>query len=172
MKSIPFIFALIALFARAKTPDVAFVPTPQTAVDEMLDLAEVKPTDTVYDLGSGDGRIVVSAAKRGAKAVGYDINPTRVREGRENIRSNKVDHLAKIFEGDIFEQDLSGATVVTLYLLPALNDRLVPQLNKMRPGSRVVSYDFGIAGSTPKKTIEMSNGKTIYLWETPITVYQ
>lgn len=133
-----------------KTPDVVYVPTPQAVVDKMLELAEVKPGDVVYDLGCGDGRIVVTAAKKyGVKAVGFDIDPQRVKEARENVRTNGVEHLARIEEADIFTLDLQEASVVTLYLLPSLNVKLMPQLAKLKPGSRIVSHNFDMRGAKP-----------------------
>ncbi len=133
-----------------KAPDVVYVPTPQAVVDKMLELAEVKPGDVVYDLGCGDGRIVVTAAKKyGVKAIGYDIDPQRVKEARENVRAAGVEHLVRIEEADVFTLDLTGASVITLYLLPALNVRLMPQLAKMRPGSRIVSHNFDMRGAKP-----------------------
>lgn len=160
---------ILPLLSFAKTPDVVFVPTPQPAVEEMLELANVTKKDMVYDLGSGDGRIVVTAAKKyGAKARGFDIDPERVREGRENIERNKVGELAEIKQADIFDLDLSRATVVTLYLLPSLNVRLIPQLDKLPPGARIVSYDFDMQGVQPDKVITSSSGKKIYLWTTPL----
>lgn len=133
-----------------KRPDVVYVPTPQPVVEKMLELAEVKKGDVVYDLGCGDGRIVVTAAKKyGVKAVGFDIDPERIKEARENVRTNKVEHLVTIKQADIFTLDLSEATVVTLYLLPELNVKLMPQLAKMKPGSRIVSHDFDMRGAKP-----------------------
>lgn len=133
-----------------KRPDVVYVPTPQPVVDKMLELAEVKPGDIVYDLGCGDGRIVVTAAKKyGVKAIGFDIDPQRVKEARENVRANGVEHLVRIEEADVFTLDLTEASVITLYLLPALNVRLMPQLAKMRPGSRIVSHNFDMRGAKP-----------------------
>jgi len=135
---------------KPKTPDVIYVPTPQAVVDKMLELAEVKAGDVVYDLGCGDGRIVVTAAKKyGVKAVGFDIDPQRVKEARENARASGVEHLVRIEETDIFTLDLREASVVTLYLLPALNVRLMPQLARLKPGSRIVSHNFDMRGAKP-----------------------
>ena len=136
--------------------DVIYVPTPQPIVDKMLELARVKKNDLVYDLGCGDGRIVVTAAKRyGARAVGFDIDPVRVAEAKKNVEKNKVGHLVTIEQKDIFTLDLSPASVVTLYLLPKLNDRLVPQLEALAPGSRVVSHNYGISGVKPVHAVDM-----------------
>jgi len=134
----------------SKKPDVIYVPTPQSVVDRMLAMAEVKAGDVVYDLGCGDGRIVVTAAKKfGVKAVGYDIDPQRVKEARENVAKAGVGHLVRIEQADIFTLDLTGASVITLYLLPSLNVRLMPQLARMKPGSRIVSHNFDMQGAKP-----------------------
>lgn len=162
--------------APKRQPDVVFVPTPQEVVDRMLELAEVKKGDIVYDLGCGDGRIVVTAAKKfGVKAYGFDINPERVKESLANVKTNKVEHLVTIKEADIFELDLSEATVVTLYLLPDLNVKLMPQLRKLKPGSRIVSHDFDMRGAKPLKvekvTVKRKNGDNSYVHEGEHTVY-
>ncbi len=151
-----------------RTPDVIFVPTPQEVVEKMLELVRIKKGDIHYDLGCGDGRIVVTSAKKyGVKAYGFDIDPQRIRESNENVRQNKVGHLVTIKRADIFTLDLSKANVITLYLLPELNVRLIPQLMKCRPGTRIVSHDFDMSGIRPKKVVEMGS-HTIYLWETPL----
>jgi precorrin-6B methylase 2 len=156
-------------------PDVIFVPTPQDVVEKMLELAEVKKDDVVYDLGCGDGRIVVTAAKKyGCKAVGFDVDPQRIKESLENVEKNNVGHLVKIVQDDIFTLDLSKANVVTLFLLPSLNVRLIPQLEKLRPGSRIVSYRFDMDGVKPEKVIQARSDhdegdtQTIYLWTVPL----
>jgi SAM-dependent methyltransferase len=156
----------------AKRPDVVYVPSPPEVVDRMLELAEVKKGDILYDLGCGDGRIVVVAAKKyGVKAVGFDVDPDRIRASRENVRKNGVDDLVTIKQQDIFKTDLSKASVVTMYLLPNLNVRLKPQLAKLKSGSRIVSHSFGMKGAKPKKVerVRLSGGdyKTIYLWVVP-----
>ncbi|HYO95562.1 MAG TPA: methyltransferase domain-containing protein [Polyangiaceae bacterium] len=157
-----------------RRPDVVYVPTPQPVVDKMLELAKVKKTDVVYDLGCGDGRIVVTAAKRyGVKAFGFDIDPQRIAEARANVRDNKVEHLVTIQQKDIFTLDLSPASVVTLYLLPQLNVKLIPQLEKLKPGSRVVSHDFDMAGVTPVQHLTLkpegvASQHEVYLWHAPI----
>ena len=159
-----------------RTPDVIFVPTPQEVVDKMLELAEVKKDDLVYDLGCGDGRIVVTAAKKfGCTAIGYDIDPQRVKESLQNVEKNKVGHLVTIEEKDIFTLDLSKANVVTLYLLPQLNVKLIPQLDKLKPGSRIVSHDFDMKGVEPDQVVKLTTDErgfkdnhTIYLWTTPL----
>jgi precorrin-6B methylase 2 len=150
-------------------PDVVFVPTPPAVVAAMLDLAEVTDKDTVYDLGSGDGRIVIAAAKRGAKAVGYEVRPELLAQGRESIVKEGVKDRAEIREGDLFEADLSPASVVTLYLLPSLNLKLMPKLQKeLKPGSRIVSHAFDMGTWKPDATREVE-GRTIYLWRIPPT---
>ena len=143
----------------ARTPDVIYVPTPQPIVDKMLELAKVKKTDVVYDLGCGDGRIVVTAAKKyGVKAFGFDIDPERVAEAKENVIKNKVEHLVTIEQKDIFTLDLSPANVVTLYLLPRLNVKLIPQLEKLKKGSRIVSHDFDMDGVKPITHLTLKPG--------------
>jgi len=156
-----------------RKPDVIFVPTPQEVVDKMLELAEVKKGEVVYDLGCGDGRIVVTAAKKfGAKGTGYDIDPQRIKESQESVKKANVGDLVTIKQEDIFTLDLSGANVITLYLLPSLNVKLIPQLEKLKPGSRIVSHAFDMKGVKPKKTVEVpcSDGvtRTVYLWVTPL----
>jgi tRNA A58 N-methylase Trm61 len=152
-----------------RTPDVIFVPTPQGAVDKMLELAEVKKGDVVYDLGCGDGRIVVTAAKKfGAKGIGIDIDPERIAESRENVRTNGVEKLVTIKNADIFEEDFRDASVITLYLLPSLNVKLIPQFDKLKPGTRIVSYQFNMDGVKPKETYTGNGSYTIYKWVTPL----
>jgi precorrin-6B methylase 2 len=155
-----------------RKPDIFYLPTPQEVVDKMLELAEVKKDDVVYDLGCGDGRIVVTAAKKfGCKATGFDIDPERVKDSTENVKKNKVGDLVNIEKADIFKLDLSKASVVTLYLLPSLNEKLIPQLEKMKPGSRIVSHAFEMKGMKPKKEVkvECKDGQTrrVYLWVLP-----
>ena len=143
---------------------VPFVPSPQDVVDKMIELAGVKKGDTVYDLGSGDGRIVIAAAKKGAKAVGFEIDPDLVKESRDNIRKAGVQELAEIRNQDILTVNLSPASVVTMYLLPDVNLKLKPNLlSQLKPGSRVVSHSFDMGDWKPDKT-ERVNGRTIYLW--------
>ncbi|MGH7784323.1 MAG: SAM-dependent methyltransferase, partial [Candidatus Binatia bacterium] len=136
-------------------------------VNRMIELAEVKKGDVVYDLGSGDGRIVITAAKKGAKAVGFDVDSQRVNQSRENIRKANVEDRAEIRQQDILTVDLSPASVVTLYLLPSVNLQLKPNLLKqLKPGSRIVSHAFDMGGWKPTKT-EQVEGRTIYLWVVP-----
>jgi ribosomal protein L11 methylase PrmA len=160
-------------------PDILFVPTPQNIVDKMLDVARVSSKDLVYDLGCGDGRILVTAASRfGARGVGFDIDPDRVAESRANVLAAGVQNLVTIEQKNVFEVDLSPATVVALYLLPNLNVRLIPQLEKLGQGARVVSHDFDIDGVTPTgqwKIIapmpsepDKLRNHTVFLWQAPI----
>ena len=130
--------------------DIIYVPTPQKVVDKMLEVAKVTKSDVVYDLGCGDGRIVVSAAKKlGARGLGFDLDPERIKEANENVKGANVGSLVSIKQENVFSVDLTPATVVTLYLLPEINVKLIPQLEKMRPGSRIVSHDFDMEGVTP-----------------------
>jgi SAM-dependent methyltransferase len=146
---------------------VPFVPTPQEVVDKMIELAGVKEGDVVYDLGSGDGRIVITAAKKGARAVGFDVDGDLVKDSQENIRKAGLEKLAEIKQQDILTVDLSPATVVTMYLLPDVNLKLKPNiLKQLKPGSRVVSHAFDMGDWKPDKT-ERVNGRTIYLWTIP-----
>lgn len=147
-----------------RQPDVIFVPTPQEVVDEMLKVANVKAGDVVYDLGCGDGRIVVSAAKLGASGVGIDINPERVTEANANVQKNGVSDRVKILNQDLFTTDVSKASVVTLYLLPSLNLKLRPILwNTLKPGTRIVSHAFDMGDWNPEQTLQV-NGRTVYYW--------
>lgn len=154
--------------------DVVFVPTPQDVVDKMLELAQVKKDDLVYDLGCGDGRIVVTAAGRyGCKAVGFDLDPRRVEESLQNVQKNNVGHLVGIEQKDIFTLGLSKADVITLFLLSRLNVKLIPQLEKLKPGSRIVSHTFAMEGIKPDKVVRLNSREdksehTIYLWTTPL----
>jgi precorrin-6B methylase 2 len=150
-------------------PDVIFVPTPNEVVDMMLKLAGVTKKDTVYDLGCGDGRIVVTAAQKyGARGVGIDIDPERIAEANENVRKGKVEKLVKIVRGDLFEADISEATVVTLYLLTDLNQKLRPKLwRDLRPGTRVVSHAFSMGTDWKPVRQERVQGTTVYRWHVP-----
>jgi tRNA A58 N-methylase Trm61 len=154
----------------ARRPDVIYVPTPQVVVDSMLQVANVTKNDIVYDLGCGDGRIPVTAAKKyGAHAVCIDIDPQRIKEANENVATNKVGHLVTVVEGDLFQQDLSKATVVTLYLLPSLNLKLMPKLMKeLKPGTRVVSHAFDMGDWKPEKELDVDSRK-VYYWTIPKT---
>ena len=158
-----------------REPDVIFLPTPQEVVEKMLETANIKKTDVVYDLGCGDGRIVITAAKKyGCKAKGFDIAKKRIEECKENLAKEdaKIQKLVTFERADIFETDLTGASVVTLYLLPELNVKLVPQLNKMKKGTRIVAHAFDMRGYKPDKEItaktKEDGERTIYLWTIPL----
>jgi len=156
-----------------RSPDVIFVPTPQEVVDAMLKLAKVTKNDVIYDLGSGDGRIPITAAKTyGARGVGIDIDPQRIKEATENLKTAGVGDRVKFLNQDLFTTDISEATVVTLYLLPSLNAKLIPKLNKeLKPGTRIVSHAFDMSADgverKPKETLNV-NGRTVYFWTIPI----
>ena len=157
-----------------RTPDVVYVGSPNDVVAKMLELVDVKKDDLLYDLGCGDGRIVVMAAKKyGCRAVGYDINPVRIRESIANIKRNGVGDLAKVERRDVFTLDLSPASVITLYLLPEMNVKLIPQLEQLKPGARIVAHDYGIRGVVPEKTLTMDSKVDgvphyIYLYTAPL----
>ena len=165
---------LIALFvgvctvahAQKTELDVPYVPTSQETVEEMLKLAGVKPGDVVYDLGCGDGRIVITAAaKFGATGVGVDLNPERIKEANANAEAAGVSDKVKFVVGDLFEFDFSEADVVAMYLLPSVNLQLRPKLQKeLKPGSRIVSHDFDMDDWKPEKTVRVGTHDTIYLW--------
>jgi precorrin-6B methylase 2 len=151
----------------ARELDVPYEPTPHAVVEAMLELAGVRADDVVYDLGCGDGRIVVGAARRGARAVGVDIDPERVREARENARSARVEDRVEIVEGDLFETDVSDASVVMLFLYPEVNLRLRPRLlAQLRPGARVVSHWHDMGDWKPARSVRVA-GRTLYLWIMP-----
>ena len=174
-KAVSFVLGLIAVTVITtckdsfdQRPDVVWVPTPQEVVDKMLEMADVKEGDILYDLGCGDGRIVSTAAKKfGVRAFGFDIDPQRIKDSTKTVKDNKVEHLVTITQKNIFELDLTTPTVITLYLLPSLNVKLIPQLERCRPGTRIVSHDFDMKGIKPKRIYEM-DGHTIYLWVTPL----
>ncbi len=155
-----------ALAQQKPTLDVPFVPTPQTVVERMLGMAGVKQGDLLYDLGSGDGRIVITAARQyGARGVGIDLDPERIREARANAERAGVDGQVKFIAGDLFKADLSDADVVTLYLLNSVNRQLRPQLWKqLKVGTRVVSHTFDMGPEWPPEKTEQVAGSTIYLW--------
>lgn len=167
-----FILGAFALFGNAYAQrDVPFVPTPQSVVDEMLRLAEIDSDDTVYDLGSGDGRIVITAAERyGARGVGVDSDPERIREAKENAQQAGVADRVEFIEGDLFKADLSKATAVTLYLLPSVNEQLRPKLlEELEPGTPIVSHSFDMGEWEPDQQASVSEG-TIYKWTVPAKV--
>ena len=147
-----------------RQPDVIYVPTHQAVVDAMLKVANVKAGDMVYDLGCGDGRIVVTAAKLGARGIGIDIDPKRVAEANENVKRNNVGDRVRILNQDLFTTNISDASVVTLYLLPSLNLKLRPILWKtLKPGTRIVSHDFDMGDWKPEQTLSVE-GATIHYW--------
>ncbi len=150
-----------------------FITTPQDVVEKMVELVSVGEGDLLYDLGCGDGRIAVTAAKKhGCRAVGYDIDPVRVEESRQNAIDNGVEDLVTIEEGDVFTLDLSPASRVTMYLLPGMIAKLIPQLEQLQPGSRIVSHDFEMKGAIPDESIVMmsedGHEHTLHLWTTPL----
>jgi SAM-dependent methyltransferase len=149
--------------------DVIWVPTPQALVEKMLDMAKVTAKDTVYDLGSGDGRTVIAAAKRGAQAFGVEFNPDMVKLSERSAAKEGVAGKAKFINGDIFLTDFSHASVVTLYLLPSLNVKLRPTILNMKPGTRVVSHAFSMDDWQADRT-ESVEGRTAYLWIVPAPV--
>ena len=152
----------------ARSLDVPYVPTPVPVVDAMLDMAQVGKADIVYDLGCGDGRIVVRAATRfGCKGVGVDLNPERVKEAKANAARARVSELTRFEVGDVFEFDFSAASVVTMYLLPSVNLKLRPRLLKeLKPGTRLVSHDFHMGDWAAERTREVGRSR-IYLWTIP-----
>lgn len=149
--------------------DVWYVPTPHEIVDRMLDVAKVRIGDVVYDLGCGDGRMVIAAAKKyGTRGVGVDLDPARIREARANARREGVESLVTFKVADMFETDIREATVVLLYLLPELNRRLKPKLfAELRPGARVVSHDWDMGRDWPPDEYVKLGGDGIYLWIMP-----
>jgi len=159
---------------QARTPDVVYVGTPYDVVAAMLSMARVKKDDLVYDLGCGDGRMVVLAAKRyGCRGIGYDIDPERVAAALRNVSKNQVQQLVKIVQADLFTLDFSNADVLSLYLLPEINEKLLPQFEKLKPGSRLVFHDYGLEGFKADKTLyvisnEDNIGHTLYLYTTPL----
>lgn len=181
MKSFPGMLLLAAAMSllvpaspAGDEPDVAFVATPYDVVAQMLTLARLTKDDVVYDLGCGDGRIVALAAKKyGCRGLGIDINPIRVRDSLETARRHNVEHLVKFERENIFNVDLRPASVAFLYLLPELNVKLLPQLNRMKPGSRVVSHLHGMKGIKPKETLRYLSREdnvehVIHLWTVPL----
>ena len=153
--------------APLREPDVIYVPTPDYVVEAMLKMANVTASDVVYDLGSGDGRIPITAAQKyGAHAVGIDINPQRIKEANENLAKAGpgVTDKVKFLNQDLFETDLSQATVITLYLLPSLNQKLMPKLKQLKPGTRIVSHSFDMGTAWPPEKTEDVRGRVIYYW--------
>ena len=161
----------------ARLPDVRYVPTPVEVMDKMLEVARITNKDVVYDLGCGDGRIVCAAARRyKCKATGFDIDPARIKDSEANKarEDEAVRKLITFQKRDIFELDLREATVVMLYLRPHLNVKLIPQLQKLRPGARVVSHNWDMKGVTPDSGcpiyVEKKDGfeRAVYRWTTPL----
>ena len=168
------ILLLFALSASAQTPalrapDVIFVPTPHEVVEAMLKVAKVGKNDVLYDLGSGDGRIPITAAQKYgiARGIGIDINPQRIREANENLRKAGVGDRVRFINADLYETDLSSATVITLYLLPELNLKLLPKLLKeVKPGTRIVSHAFDMGTWKPEQSLDVG-GRKIFFWTIP-----
>lgn len=155
------------LEAPARQPDVIFVPTPPDVVDAMLELAEVQDGDVLYDLGSGDGRIPIAAAEKfDVTAVGIDIDPQRIKEANANAETAGVTDEVTFRNEDLFEADFSDATVITLYLLPRLNEKLMPTLKQLKPGTRIVSHSFLMGDWEPEQSQDV-NGRMIYRWTVP-----
>jgi predicted O-methyltransferase YrrM len=152
-----------------RAPDVVYVPTPSEAVDAMLKVAKVGKDDIVYDLGSGDGRIPIMAVQKynAARAVGIDINPERIKEAQANLKAAGVGDRVRFLNEDLFEARISDATVVTLYLLPSLNLKLLPKLlSELKPGTRIVSHAFDMGTWKPEQTLN-AGGSTVYFWTIP-----
>jgi precorrin-6B methylase 2 len=152
-----------------RAPDVVFVPTPNEVVEAMLKVAKVGKGDVLYDLGSGDGRIPITAAQKHgiARGVGIDINPERIKEANENLAKARVGDRVRFINADLFESNLSEATVVTLYLLPALNLKLLPKLLKeLKPGTRIVSHAFDMGSWKPERTLKVGT-RDVYFWTIP-----
>lgn len=171
-----FLLMALALFATAtaaqeRAPDVPFVPTPVSVVERMLELAEVRPGDVLYDLGSGDGRMVILGALRGARGVGIDINPAWVQQARSYAERYGVQDRVTFRVEDIFTTDVSEATVLMLYLLPEVNRKLEPKLRaELKPGTRVVSHEYLIGDWVPQKSEVMQVGTQqheIHMWTVP-----
>lgn len=156
-----------------RNPDVPLVDTPHDVVEAMLDLAEVKEGDYLADLGSGDGRFLIAAGKRNVKSMGIEITPEVAEQSRINIREAGQEGRAKVVRGDIFREDFSDATVVTMFLKIDLNQRLRPQFDKLKPGTRIVSHMWSMPGAKPAKSIVVHSQETksdhnVHLWITPI----
>ena len=168
---LPFLIALFVACAQAR--DVPYVPTPEKVVERMLEVAKVGPNDVVYDLGSGDGRIVIAAAKNhGARGVGIDIDPERVREARDNASRAGVANRVEFREGNLFDANISEATVVTIYLLSGINMKLRPKLlAELKPGTRIVSHAFDMGDWKPEATAKVGTS-TVYYWVVPPRKYK
>ena len=171
MKLIAWLVASVALSVPvlqdkpAHDLDVPYVPTPPAVVDAMLKMAQVTPQDVVYDLGCGDGRIVIMAAQKyGAHGVGIDLDPRRIADANDNAKAAQVTDKVKFYVQDVFTADFSDATVVTLYLLPSVNEKLMPKIKALKPGTRVVTHAFTFGDGWPYERKEDVDGKTIYFW--------
>jgi SAM-dependent methyltransferase len=174
VRSLAALAAALVLWASAtsaggqlrKLPDAPYVPTPQPIVEAMLALARVGPGDVVYDLGSGDGRIPITAAERfGAFGVGIEIDPFMVSQAEGNRAKSAARDRVRFITGDLFDADLTEATVVTLFLFPKINARLIPKLRReLRPGSRIVAHHFDLGPEWPADEAREVNGLMIYLW--------
>jgi ribosomal protein L11 methylase PrmA len=158
----------------APVPDVVYVGTPHDVIFTMLEMAHISKDDLVYDLGCGDGRVVVMAAKRwGCRGTGYDIDPERVRAAQANVRRNQVEHLVEIIQQDLFTLDFSPADVFSLYLLPEINERLLPQFEKLKPGTRLLFHEYGLEGIQVDRaervvSNEDNSSHNIFLYTTPL----
>ena len=161
-----FALAAPALGQKPDDADVLYLPTPPRVVEAMLDLAGLRAGDVLYDLGSGDGRIPIAAARRGARGTGIELDARRLAEARENARAARVEHLVTFRQEDALEADLSGATVVTLFLFPEINRRLRARLERLAPGTRIVSHRFGLGDWAPHRTVE-ADGHPLMLWVVP-----
>lgn len=178
VRGVPFVVALALCFVtpiaaqqqpkELRKPDIFYLPTPQEAVEEMLLMAGVRPGDVVYDLGSGDGRIPITAAKMyGVKAVGIDIDPVRIKEAAANAKKEGVADKVTFRNEDLFEADFSEATVITLYLLQSLNEKLQPKLQKLKPGTRIVSHAFRMGADWPPeetREVKTADRGTVYVY--------
>ena len=147
--------------------DVIWVPTPDEVVQQMLQVAKVTPQDIVYDLGAGDGKIAIAAAKLGATSIGIEYNPEMAKLAQCYVEAEKLTGKTRVVRGDVFESDFRDATVVTLYLLPHLNLKLLPKLlNDLKPGTRIVSHAFDMGTWTPEQKLDVA-GRAVYLWRIP-----
>lgn len=157
-----------------RTPDCVYVPTPHDVVEKMLALAELKKGDVVYDLGCGEGRILVRAArKRGCQGIGFEIVPQRIKEAREKARKKNVDHLVEIKSEDLFEVDLSKASVLPIYLLPSMLKKLKPKFMELKPGTRIISHDYSIEGIVADEVVTITSKEdgsthTIFFYKAPL----
>jgi SAM-dependent methyltransferase len=164
--------------SKYRGPDALYVPTPWDTVERMLELAEVRKEDLVYDLGSGDGRILIAAARKyGCRAIGYEIDQRLVQQSRERVRQEGLEHLVRIEHGDLFKADLSNADVVAVYLPGPLLERLLPQLDKLRPGARIVSHQFEIPNRPPAKVLYVNSEEDgerhrLMLWKAPLNAVE